>query len=150
MPLSTDTTSISVDIRFFATMDPTGSLSEGFAYLSVGDQSPLSNVPDPVLTQVSCDRDLLTDNDHISLDAKVEKTLSAFRRVQEVPDLSLLLSYIAHGDKRLVSLAPDEAEELLASQPSICAVLQKAWKEASFKEVRQLGEFFVVTQLFLS
>ena len=148
--LSTDTTSTSVDIRFFATMDPTGSLSEGFAYLSVGDQSP-PNVPvfqDPVLTQVSCDRDHLIDSDHILLDANLMQVFSPFRTIKQVPDFRPLLSNITLGDKRLVTLAPHEAEELLTSHPSIRAVLQKAWQEGSFKEVRQLGEFLLSRSSF--
>ena len=122
-------------------MNPTNSLSEGFAYLSVGDQDTT-----PSLTQVSRERDHFIDKDHKLLDAKVMKTFSAFRRHNEEPDLPALLSSITRGDKRLVTLTEEGAEELLTSQPSINLVLQKAWTGASFKELRQLSEFFVATQ----
>ena len=78
------------------------------------------------------------------------KTFSAFRRHNEEPDLSALLCNITIGDKRLVTLTGEDAEELLTRQPSINAILHKAWKEASFKEVRQLGAFCVPRSLFLS
>ena len=74
------------------------------------------------------------------------KTFSAFRRLNEEPELRALLSNITLGDKRLVTLTGAEAQELLTSQPSINLVLQKAWKEASFKELRKLSEFFVASQ----
>ncbi len=121
-------------------MDLTGSLSEVFAYLSVGDQNP-SHDPifrdtTPFLTRVSREHDRFIDNDHKLLDAKLMKNFSAFRRHNEEPDLPALLSILTLGDKRLVTLTEEEAEELLASQLSINLVLQKAWKEASFKELR--------------
>ncbi len=42
------------------------------------------------------------------------KAFSAFRRLNEEPDLPTLLSI---RDKRLVTLTEEEAEELLMSQP---------------------------------
>ena len=78
------------------------------------------------------------------------ETFSAFRRLNEEPGLPALLANITIGDERLVSLSPREAGELLTRQPSITMVLQKAWKEASFKDVRQLGAFFVPRSLFFS
>ena len=122
---------------FIATMDPTNSLSKGFADLSVGDVT--------TLTRVSRERDNFIDNDYKSLDEWLMKTSSAFRKHNEVPDLALLLSIITLEDKRLVALTAEEAEELLTSQPSINSVLQwqKAWKISSFKEIRQLSESFV-------
>ncbi len=100
-------------------MDPTGSLSKGFADLSVGDQNPprepIFRIPS--LAQVSRERDRFIDDDHKALDAKLMKTFSAFRNHNEDPDLSSLLSIITLGDKRLVTLAEEEAEELLTSQP---------------------------------
>jgi len=122
-------------------MDPTNSLSKGFADLSVGDQDVTT------LTRVSRERDNFIDNDHKSLDELLMKTFSAFRKVNEVPDLAVLLSNITLGDERLLTLSPNAAEELLTSQPSINSVLQKAWKKFSFKEIRQLSESFVATQL---
>jgi hypothetical protein len=52
------------------------------------------------------------------LDAKILKTFSAFQKLKEEPDLPSLLSNITL-DKRLVTLEPDEAEELLDRQPFI-------------------------------
>ena len=86
------------------------------------------------------------DDDHKPLDAKLMKLFSAFRRLDEEPYLPALLSVITLEDKRLVTLGYEEAEALLTRTSSINLVLQKAWKEGSFKEVRQLSEFFVATQ----
>jgi hypothetical protein len=122
-------------------MDQTNSLSKSFSHLSVGDQDT------PSLTRVSCERDHFTDSDHNLLDAKLMRHFSAFQRFNEVPELPALLSILTLGDKRLVTFAEEEAEELLTKQPSINPVLQKAWKNSSFKEIRQLSEFFVATQL---
>ena len=139
---------------FSTTMDPTKSLSEGFAHLSVGDLNPLreaiSRDNTPPLTRVARERDRFTDEDHKPLDAEIMKTFSAFRRLNEEPNLPALLSNITFGDERLVSLSLRETRELLMRQPSITMVLQKAWKEASFKEVRQLGRFFAPRSLFFS
>ncbi|SRR6266508_1534328 len=139
---------------FSTTMDPTKSLSEGFAHLSVGDLNPLheaiSRGTTPSLTRVARERDRFIDEDHKPLDAEIMETFSAFRRLNEEPGLPALLSFITIGDERLVSLSPRETGELLTRQPSITMVLQKAWKEASFKDVRQLGAFFVPRSLFFS
>jgi len=83
------------------------------------------------------------DDDHKPLDAKLMKLFSIFRRYHEEPYLPALLSVITLGDKRLVTLAYEEAQELLTSPSSIKLVLQK---EGSFKEVRQLSEFSAATQ----
>jgi hypothetical protein len=136
-----------------ATMDPTSSLSEDFAHLSVGDLNPPREATfrdaTPPVTRVSRERDHFIDDDHKPLDAKLMKTFSAFRELNREPDLPALLCNITLGDNRLITLKEEEAEELLTRQPSISAILQKAWKEASFKEVRQLGAFFVLCFLFL-
>jgi len=125
-------------------MDPTSSLSEGFSHLSVGDLNPPhGSVFRGALTRVSPERDLFTDDDHKRLDAKLMKTFSAFRKLNEEPELTALISNTTLGDKRLVTLTEEEAEELLTHEPSIRTVLQNAWKEGSFKEVRELGMFCV-------
>jgi hypothetical protein len=133
-------------------MDQTSFLSESFSLLSVGNTDPPHEVvyrdTIPTLTRVSRERDLFTDGDHSPLDAELMKAFSAFRRHNEEPDLSTLLSHITLSDKRLVTLPPGDAEELLKRQPSINAILQRAWKDASFKEVRQLGAFFVLRKVF--
>jgi hypothetical protein len=128
-------------------MDPTGSLSKGFSALSVGDQNTPHDDKDttPSLTRVSPKRDLFTDEDHNKLDAYVIKTFSLNRRYNEQPPLDALLTYITVEDKRLVTLTSEDAQELLDSHPSVGVVLQKAWRENNFKEVRQLGEFLLVT-----
>ena len=128
------------------------SLSEGFAHLSVGDLNPphelVSRDTTPSLTRVARERDRFIDEDHKPLDVEIMETFSTFRRFNEEPGLHALLSYITIGDERLISLSPRKAGELLMHQPSINMVLQKAWKEASFREVRQLGAFFVPCSLF--
>jgi len=115
-------------------MDPTNSLSEDFADLSVRDQ----NEP----TVVSTERDRSTEDDHKSLDAELMTGFSLYRKFNQEPDWPTLLSSIALGDKQLVTLTRRDAEGLLTSQPSINRVLQKAWENGSFKEVRQLSESF--------
>jgi hypothetical protein len=102
------------------------------------------------LIRISRERDLFTDDDHKPLDAAIMKAFSSARRHNEQPDLSALLFTITAGDKRLVTLPSDEAEELLTRQSSINAVLQKAWTDGSFKEVRQLGAFCVLRNIFSS
>jgi hypothetical protein len=137
-----------------STMDQTSSLSEGFSRLSVGDlntpHGAIFRDTNSTLTRVSSERDLFTDDDHMPLDAELMKTFSAFRKLNEEPDLPALLSLITLGDKRLITLPPGEAEDLLTRQTSINMVLQTAWKEASFKEVRQLGASRVRRNPFLS
>ena len=107
--------------------------SEDFTHLSVRDLNA------PSLARVSRERDLFTNDDHKPLDAELMETFSLYRRLDEEPNLDSLLVNITVGDDRLVSLTPSKAKDLLKRQPSLNAVLQKAWKEASFKEVRQLG-----------
>lgn len=139
---------------FSATMDPTSSLSEDFAHLSVGDlcppHKPIFRDTTPSLTRVSRERDRFIDDDHKPLDTKVMKHFSAFQKFNEEPDLPALLFIITSGDDRLVDLKEEKAEELLTRQPAINRVLKEAWKEASFKEVRQLGAFCVSRSLFFS
>ena len=105
-------------------MDPTSSLSELFTDLSVGDQNA-PHKPTTSLTRVSPDRDRFINDDHKLLDAKLMKTFSVFRRFNEEPDLPALLSVITLGDKRLVTLAYEEAQELLTSPSSIKLVFRK-------------------------
>ena len=117
------------------------SISNDFSHLSVGDlhaSSEPSNSPAP--ERISLVRDLFTDDDHRPLDAKIVNGFSAFRKLNEEPDLSELLSRITM-DKRLTTLTTDEAEELLDREPSIAGILKNGWQAGSFKEVRQLGMF---------
>ncbi|KAF8226374.1 hypothetical protein L208DRAFT_1407107 [Tricholoma matsutake] len=131
-------------------MDPTSSLSEGFSHLAVGDlKTPREAIvrdANRTLTQVSRERDLWTEDDHKALDAVIMKTFSANRKINEEPDLASLLSNITGGDKRLIYLRPDEAEDLLTRQSSINAVLQKAWKDGLFKEIRKLAILWPVVR----
>ena len=130
-------------------MEPTSSLSEGFANLPVGDlpvnlaHEPIVRDDAPSLARVSHERDRFIDDDHKPLDAQLMKTFSAFRELNKEPDFPALLSNVTLGDQRLVTHSLGEAEDLLKRQPSINTLLHKAWKEGSFKEVRQLGAFFV-------
>ncbi|KAF8218993.1 hypothetical protein L208DRAFT_1523899 [Tricholoma matsutake] len=131
-------------------MDPTSSLSEGFSHLSVGNLNTLHEAifrdANQTLTQVSCERNLWTDDDHKALNAVIMKTFSTNRMLNLEPNLASLLSNITVGDKRLMTLLSDKAEDLLKRQPSINAVLQKAWKDGSFKEVQQLAILWPVVR----
>jgi hypothetical protein len=124
-------------------MDPTSSLTKDLSHLSVSDGNapPEAAFPDTSsqLTRVSRERDVFTDSDHTIYDAEIMNTFSLYRKHDEEPGLPALLSIITLGDKRLVTLTPGEADELLTREPSIMTVLQRAWKEGLFKEVRQLG-----------
>ena len=80
--------------------------------------------------------------DHRVLDEIINTTLGLFRSHGAEPNWPFVLSTIAN-DERLVSLTISGAKEQLERQPSINVVLQKAWEESSFKEVRQLGMFYV-------
>jgi hypothetical protein len=125
-------------------MDPTSSLAEDLSHLSVGDENvPPEADTSPQLTRVSRERDVFIDDGHKIYDAKIMNTFSLYRKHDEEPDLPALLSHTTLGNKRLVTHTPDEAEELLTREPSIKMVLQRAWKEGSFREVRQLGVFGV-------
>src|SRR5277367_5055350 len=119
------------------TMD---AISNDFSQLSVGDLHASSHNNTPALSRVSLERDVFTDDDHKLLDAKISKGFSAFQEFNREPDLSDLLSRITM-DKRLTTLTPDEAEELLNLKPSISNILRNAWQAGSFKEVRRLGAF---------
>ena len=123
------------------------SISNDFSHLSVGDLHASSEPSTPpVLNRISLERDTFTDDDHKLLDEKIENSFSAFRKLNEEPDLSELLSRITM-DKRLTTLTPDEAEELLKNEPSISNMLRNAWQAGSFKEVRRLGAFlFIVSR----
>jgi hypothetical protein len=103
-------------------------VSDDFSHLSVGDPHVPSNVTFPnsasVPQRVSPERDTSTDDDHKALDAKILKGFSAFRRLNEEPDLPSLLANITL-DKRLTTLTTDDAEELLNNEPSIEAVLRE-------------------------
>ena len=120
-------------------MDPTNPLSEDFADLSVRDQQPS-------LTRVSRERDQFIDDDHKGLDEELMETFGFFREHNANPNWPGLLSNITLGDERLVTLSLQEAGKLLSSQPCIIKVLQEAWKNNSFKAVRQLSQFFVAMQ----
>jgi hypothetical protein len=97
----------------------------------------------PALNRISLQRDVFTDDDHKTLDAKILNVFSAFRKFNEEPHLPSLLVNITAADKRLVALDPDEAEELLDRGPSIARMLRNGWQTGSFKEVRQLGAFSI-------
>ena len=117
------------------------SISNDFSHLSVGDlQTSSEPSTTPALEKISLERDVFTDDDHRPLDAKIVNAFSAFRKLNEEPDLSELLSRITM-DKRLTTLTTDEAEELLNREPSIASILRNGWQVGSFKEVRQLGVF---------
>jgi hypothetical protein len=92
----------------------------------------------PALTRVSLERDALTEENHKALDADLMDTFSLFRSLDKEPSLAPLLSTVTLGDKRLVTLAPNDSVNCL---PYIMTALQKAWKRGSFKEIRQLGVF---------
>ena len=127
-----------VSIGFIMDQD---SISNDFSHLSVGDLHASSEPSTPpALNPISLERDTFTDDDHKLLDAKIENSFSAFRKHNEEPDLSDLLSRVTM-DKRLTILTPDEAEELLDREPSIAVLLRNGWQAGSFKEVRQLGVF---------
>ena len=119
------------------------SISNDFLHLAIGDLHASSGPSTTsALERISPERDVFTDDDHILLDAKIEKAFSAFREFNKEPDLSALISNITL-DKRLTTLTIDEAEELLDREPSIARILRNGWQAGSFKEVRQLGVFAV-------
>ncbi|KAF8869574.1 hypothetical protein CPB84DRAFT_1818578 [Gymnopilus junonius] len=101
--------------------------------MSVGDPPHQSNL----LPQVT--HDTLTDEQHNSLDKQITKTFKHAKQMNSEPDLDSLLSTITLGDKRLKTLDLIDAGKLLAKEPSIENLLRKAWKESSFKQVRQLA-----------
>jgi hypothetical protein len=104
------------------------SISNDFSHLSVGDLHTSSEPSNySALERISLERDLFTDDDHKPLDAKIVNGFSAFRKLNEEPDLSELLSRITM-DKRLTTLTTDEAEELLDREPSIAGILRNGWQ----------------------
>jgi hypothetical protein len=118
------------------------SISNDFSHLSVGDLHASSEPSTPpVLNRISLERDTFTDDDHKLLDEKIENSFSAFRKLNEEPDLSDLLSRVTMDNERLTMLTPNQAEELLDREPSIAGLLRNGWQAGSFKEVRQLGVF---------
>ena len=118
-------------------LDSTNVLSEDFSRLFMDDTNVSHGDID--LPRVSPERDTLTDDDHKALDATILATFSSDKRLNEEPKLPALLSNISNEDMRMKNLTTDEAEELLAREPSIRMVLRNAWRKEAFKEVRQLG-----------
>jgi len=116
-------------------------LSQYFAHLSVND--PDASIEDVNLPLVSPERDTRTDEDHKALDAKISKAFRSDRRNNEEPDLPSLFFNMSNADKSLKSFTPEEAEDLLQSQPLIKTVFRNAWRKAAFKDVRQLGMLLV-------
>ena len=117
------------------------SISNDFSHLSVGDLLASSEPSKPpALNRISLESDTFTDDDHNLLDAQIMDVFNIFRRYNEEPVLSELLSRVTM-DKRLTILTPDDAEELLDREPSIAGLLRNGWQAGSFKEVRQLGVF---------
>jgi hypothetical protein len=120
------------------------SISNDFSHLSVGDLHASSEPSTPpALNRISLERDTFTDDDHKLLDERIENSFSAFRKHNEEPDLSDLLSRVTMDNERLTMLTPNQAEELLDREPSIARILKNGWQVGSFKEVRQLGVFAV-------
>jgi hypothetical protein len=118
------------------------SISNDFSHLSVGDphaSSEPTTTPAPALNRISLERDTFTDDDH-NFDEEILNAFSAFRRINEQPDLPLLLSNIT-TDKRLTTLTIDEAKKLINREPSMAGLLRNGWQVGSFKDVRQLGVF---------
>ena len=118
------------------------SISNDFSHLSVGDllASSEPSTP-PALNRITLESNTFTDDDHKLLDEKIENSFSAFRKHNEEPDLSDLLSRVTMDNERLTMLTPNQAEELLDREPSIAGLLRNGWQAGSFKEVRQLGVF---------
>ena len=119
-------------------MDPISSLTEDLSHLSVSDgNAHKAAFPDtsPQLTQVSRKRDVFIDDDHKIYDVEIMNTFSLYRKHDEEPNFPALLSNTTLGDKRLVTLTPGEADELLTREPSIKMMLQRVWIEGSFREV---------------
>jgi hypothetical protein len=118
------------------------SISNDFSHLSVGDLHASSEPSTPpALNRISLERDTFTDDDHKLLDEKIDNSFSAFRKLNEEPDLSDLLSRVTMDNERLTMLTPNQADELLDREPSIAGLLRLGWQAGSFKEVRQLSVF---------
>ena len=117
-------------------------LYHDFLHLSVGDLHASSEPSTPpALNRISLERDTFTVDDHKLLDEKIDNSFSAFRKHNEEPDLSDVLSRVTMDNERLTMLTPNQAEELLDREPSIAGLLRNGWQAGSFKEVRQLGVF---------
>ena len=118
------------------------SISNDFSHLSVGDllASSEPSTP-PALNRISLESDTFTNDDHNLLDAQIMDVFNIFWRYNEEPVLSELLLRVTMDDKRLTTLTPAEARELLDRESSIAGLLRNGWQAGSFKEVRQLGVF---------
>ena len=98
------------------------------------------SIEDVNLPLVSPERDTRTDDNHKALDATILKAFHVYRQLNTAePDSPSLFFNISNADKSLKSLTPEEAEDLLQSQPLIKTVLKNAWRKGAFKDVRQLG-----------
>jgi hypothetical protein len=93
----------------------------------------------PRETGASLDRDVFHDN----LDKEVLDRLKVNSQFGIEPNLGMLLAVIASRNSGVKRLVYDDADELLAREPSLKAVLQEAWKQRSFKAVRTLRMFGV-------
>lgn len=117
--------------------DRAGSLASDIAHFSINDSLAVLS---PALPRVPSTRDL-SDETHQDLDAAVLKGFKSDVKFNQEPDLASLLVNIVVNDRRLSSIPLEEAEELLEREPALTTMLQKAWSDRSFKEVRRLRTF---------
>jgi hypothetical protein len=101
-------------------------LSSSFSQLSVTDKSS-------TLKQVSAIRDILSEEDHKKLDNAI------FDIFTSQPALKLLLKCIVNDDARLITITVDQAMEIIAQNPGLKSLLEKAWIARTFKAIRRLG-----------
>ena len=105
------------------------------AHLSIVESSPPSAMP---LSRIRPERDL-SDQEHRALDESIFRLFQQFAERKQMPPWDYLLCNIISGDERLRVMKVREAEELLKRESSLAMVLEKAWNDRTFKEVRRLG-----------
>jgi hypothetical protein len=115
-------------------------LASDVAHLLINEPST-STLPRPIstpaLARIPSARDL-SDDRHQALDAAILRGFQLNVQFNQQPHLAFLLSVIVNNDDRLGHLSQEEAEGLLEREPSLATVLEQAWNDQSYKEVRRL------------
>jgi hypothetical protein len=102
-------------------------------------QSSASDISRLLIDRSSTSTRDLSDEEHQALDKEVLGSLQAFIQHGWTPNLDTLLFHVVNNDKRLKRLSATETKILLERESSLTPLLQKAWDDCSFKEIRLLG-----------
>jgi hypothetical protein len=131
-------------------MNPTSSLSEYLARLSVGDRDLFSD--DTPTGDASAPSSLEPDDrteEEKEFDADILDFFHHSLAHGEEPLLHCLLATVSSTDKNLLTITPREAKPLVPPESTTETILRSAWAKRSFTKVRELGTFPLIFLHFL-